>query len=105
MKIDIEWIEDYTDCELCGSDTASGAIVKIDGTQCDFDVEPVAACYDGRSFQDFEVYAAIFALLEMEFVAGDAEDYKAQLAAAGYEVNETWTYPDYESYDYGDEDE
>lgn len=105
MKIEIEWIEDYTDCELCGSSSADGANVKIDGIDWDLDMEPVAACYDGRSFNEWDVYAAIFALAGMEFTAGDTEDYKARLEAAGHEVDETHTYPDYEAMDYSYEDD
>jgi len=107
MKIEIEWIEDYTDCELCGSSSANGADVKIDGQTWGYDMEPVAACYDGSSFNEWDVYRAIFAIAELEFVAGDTEDYKAQLEAAGHVVEETHTYPDYEAmrYDYGDDDE
>jgi hypothetical protein len=56
--IEIEWLSDVYDCETCGSDWADGAIVKFDG-EVVIDMTPVAHCYDGVSFSQDQVYAAI----------------------------------------------
>lgn len=58
MKIEIEWMSDDTDCETCGSSWATGAVVKIDG-EVVIDMTPAAACYDGVSYEESQVYAAL----------------------------------------------
>lgn len=58
MKITIQWMEDSTDCETCGSSYASGAVVLFDDEEV-IDLSPAAHCYDGSSYEPCDVYRAI----------------------------------------------
>ena len=58
MRIKIEWLSDDCDCETCGSSWAEGAIVYMDGQEI-LTLEPHAACFDGSSWTQAEVYSEI----------------------------------------------
>lgn len=91
MKIDIEWIDDDIDCETCGMSSANGAVVKFDDETV-IDMTPCAACYDGTSFSEYEVYSAIFEKLgESTVGANDENWYLAKLKELGHEVHEGYT--------------
>lgn len=66
-KIEIEWLHDARDCETCGGGYAQGAVVFVDDIEA-IRLEPQAACYDGVSYEDDEVYRRIFAHLGHELV-------------------------------------
>lgn len=60
-KVVIKWISDGYDCETCGSNWASGALVTIttpSKTEV-IDMTPVAACFDGVSYEDSQVWDAV----------------------------------------------
>lgn len=61
-NIKITWLDDHHDCETCGSSYAEGARVEIDGVEFG-DFEPFAHCFDSKSFERDEIFAAIFAHL------------------------------------------
>jgi hypothetical protein len=54
----IEWLEDSVDCQTCGSSLAAGARVTIDGVVA-VELLPVAHCYNGRTYDSDDVYAAV----------------------------------------------
>lgn len=55
MKIEIQWLSDEHECEQCGYDYASGAIVDFeDGTS--LSLIPIAHCYAGRNWGEADVY-------------------------------------------------
>lgn len=58
MKIEIEWTSDSYDCDTCGPSWAEGAVVKFDGQEV-LALVPVAHCYDGQSYSEREVFAAV----------------------------------------------
>jgi hypothetical protein len=58
MKIKIEWLTDQYDCEDCGFSWAGGANVYFDD-EFVIGMQPSAACYDGASYSDADVYDAI----------------------------------------------
>ncbi len=58
MKIKIEWLTDQMDCETCGPSWAEGAKVYFDDKFV-IDMQPSAACFDGASYSDADVYDAI----------------------------------------------
>ncbi len=68
-KIKIEWLTDENNCETCGWNFAEGAIVTIDGDVA-IELHPAAACWDGDSYSETEVYKRILAHLghELEIV-------------------------------------
>lgn len=57
-NIKIEWLHDDHDCETCGASYAEGARVTIDGAVA-LDLQPVAHCFDGKNWQDDDVYKLI----------------------------------------------
>ena len=58
-KIEIEWTSDtYDDCETCGTTWAEGATVKLND-EIILNLIPEAACYDGDSWSESEVYKKI----------------------------------------------
>lgn len=61
-EISIDWLTDNHDCETCGSSWAEGARVRIDG-QVALELIPLAHCYDGSSWDEREVFAALLAHL------------------------------------------
>lgn len=69
-RIEIIWLTDDTHCETCGGSWAEGASVKIDG-ELALSLEPVAACFDGESYSDREVFRRILAHLGHEVVEDD----------------------------------
>lgn len=62
MKIRIEQLFDETDCETCGVSYATGFIVYLDDEKF-LEFLPLAACYDGDSFELDYVYGQILAKL------------------------------------------
>jgi hypothetical protein len=46
VRIDIQVIEDSSDCETCGVNYSAGGIVKVDGRAV-YRFEPVADCFGG----------------------------------------------------------
>lgn len=58
MKIKIEWLSDYSDCETCGGNYADGARVTIDG-EVALDLEPAAHCYGGTHYDERDVFKRI----------------------------------------------
>lgn len=57
-EIRIEWLYDEHDCETCGWSGAEGAKVYIDG-ELVIELEPIAHCYSGSSWDRDEVYKRI----------------------------------------------
>lgn len=47
-KIEIEWLDDSSNCETCGPSYAEGAVVKIDGAVA-LDLTPCAHCFGGTN--------------------------------------------------------
>ena len=68
-KIKITWLEHVHCCETCGSAYAYGAIVR--GAVV-IDMEPVAHCYSGVSYNPEEVYNRI--LSELGYVVEEGTD-------------------------------
>jgi hypothetical protein len=68
-RIEIEWIDDSHDCEICGFNLANGALVRIDGVEFE-DWVPHAACYDGNNFDIEDVVIGILKKLGHEVVDG-----------------------------------
>ncbi len=58
MKIKIEWLTDKMTCDTCGFSWAEGAKVYFDDKFV-IDMQPSAACFDGTSYSDADVYDAI----------------------------------------------
>lgn len=69
----ITWMVDSYDCELCGIDFAEGYVVECpDGST--IDAHPVAACYDGKSYNDLSAYMAILAHAGIEVTTVDSRE-------------------------------
>lgn len=64
-KIKIQWIVDDYDCETCGSSSAEGAIVTLDGKEI-LKLEPLAHCYNSVEFTPEEVYRKLLETLGYE---------------------------------------
>lgn len=69
-KINIEWLWDNHECETCGLSYAEGAVVTIKYPDHDevIEMKPVAACFDGASFESDEVFKRILKELGHEVV-------------------------------------
>lgn len=67
-KIEIEWLEDSHDCELCGQSYADGARVTLDGATI-LELNPHAHCYNGSSWDQAEVFEEILGALGYEVEA------------------------------------
>jgi hypothetical protein len=63
--IEIEWLEDSSECDTCGYNYASGAIVKINGEKI-IELIPHAHCYGGSTWEQYDVYRFIFEHLGYE---------------------------------------
>lgn len=63
--IEIEWLWDEQDCELCGWTCSKGAIVKLNG-EAIIRLEPVAHCYNGVDYSEEFVYKKILDYLGYE---------------------------------------
>jgi hypothetical protein len=63
--IEIEWIADYFDCETCGGAYADGAVVRMNG-EVILELLPEASCYGGTSYEQEDVFKAIFKHLGYE---------------------------------------
>lgn len=62
MKIEIEWLSDDSDCEVCGMSWAEGARVVIDGEEALL-LKPTAGCFGGTTYSEKEVFSAILSHL------------------------------------------
>lgn len=69
-RVEITWLDDSHDCETCGSSCAEGARVSIDGSLV-LDLEPVAHCYDGASWERDTILHRILAQLGAHVVVDD----------------------------------
>lgn len=58
MKIEIEWLSDESDCDTCGTNWATGAIVKFED-RAPLEMFPVATCFGESSWDENEVYKKI----------------------------------------------
>lgn len=56
--IKIDWLEDEFDCEQCGGSYAYGAVITFPDNS-KLNLEPVAHCYGGTTYEDREVYRKI----------------------------------------------
>lgn len=70
--IHIQWMVDSHRCSTCGTNYAEGAIVYVDGKQA-LDLEPVAHCFDGKSYKRDTVYAAVLKHLGHTVTEEEAE--------------------------------
>lgn len=61
-KIEIRWTVDSYDCETCGSSSAEGAIVTLDGEEI-LKLEPLAHCYNTIHFTQEDVYRKLLETL------------------------------------------
>ena len=66
-QIKIKWLSDSHECETCGVNYATGAEVNIEGLES-FTLPATAHCYDGESYEEFQVYEAILKKLGYEVV-------------------------------------
>ena len=57
-QIDIEWLDDSSDCDTCGCSYAEGAVVKIDG-EVTLDLTPSAHCFGGVNHDREDVFYRI----------------------------------------------
>lgn len=57
-SVEIEWVYDEYDCELCGPSYAEGAIVRVDNVVV-LEMMPSAHCYSSESYEPEEVYNAL----------------------------------------------
>lgn len=67
MKIEIEFLEDETDCDLCGPTYCTGFLVYFDG-ELRLDLKPVASCTDARTYSVEETTELILQELGHEVV-------------------------------------
>ncbi len=64
-QLEIEWLYDSYDCEVCGPSDAQGAIVRLDGKVV-IELIPNAHCYSSETYDDNSVYATIFNMFNIE---------------------------------------
>lgn len=57
-SVEIEWVYDEHDCEVCGPSYAEGAIVRVDNVVI-LEMMPSAHCYSSESYEPEEVYNAL----------------------------------------------
>lgn len=65
MKIQIKWLEDSFDCELCGTSYADGAEVIFDGEPA-LSLVPSAHCFGGLHHDRDDVFRKIIEKLGHE---------------------------------------
>lgn len=58
LKLKIELLSDYYDCDTCGSSYSEGARVTLDGVLL-LELIPVAHCFGGDNWDEREVFAKI----------------------------------------------
>jgi len=68
-KLEIEWLYDYHDCEVCGMSGALGAVARFNGAVI-LELIPQAHCYSSTTYDESEIYATVFSMLgiDLEFV-------------------------------------
>ena len=64
----IEWLEDWRECETCGTQSALGARVAVDGAPC-LSLVPRASCTAPVSWTEEEVYVAVLKELGFDTVS------------------------------------
>lgn len=69
-KIKITWLEDYHDCETCGSSYAVGAMVEMGDMT--ISMQPVAHCYESQNHYPDDVYK--FILSELGYEVEEVDD-------------------------------
>jgi hypothetical protein len=57
-KLEIEWLYDDHDCEVCGPSYAEGAIVRMDNVVI-LELIPNAHCYSSESYEAEEVFVTL----------------------------------------------
>jgi hypothetical protein len=57
MKITIQWLIDSHSCETCGSNYATGALIKMGDKS--ILLNPVAHCFDGDNWETEEVFVEV----------------------------------------------
>ena len=68
-KIRVRFLTDDMDCETCGGNWAEGAEVFFEfDSELDFILEPVAHCYNGTSYDTWDVFKTILSKLGYEVV-------------------------------------
>lgn len=60
--IEVRKYDDFHDCETCGSSYAEGAEIFIDDVVVE-NLKPLAACFDGQSYTDDEIWIAVLSKL------------------------------------------
>lgn len=60
----IRTYDDY-DCDQCSGASAEGAIIYIDNKKV-LDLEPMAHCYDGTTYNDEDILKAVLHYLNYE---------------------------------------
>lgn len=83
-KIEIETRYDEHMCESCGWDSAVGGIVKIDD-EIILDVEPIAYCYDGVSYNENDLLVLALHELGIEVLV-DGGKYHINQSTKGYNI-------------------
>jgi hypothetical protein len=69
-KVRVEWLEDSHECETCGWSYAEGAAVYVD-EKLILDLEPVAHCFGGQSFDRTDVFRKIIEAMGNELAEND----------------------------------
>ncbi|NTF17286.1 hypothetical protein G6L37_02420 [Agrobacterium rubi] len=86
-RIEIQILKDVSECECCGISCADGACITIDG-QVAVELTPVADCFDGRSFDDEDICAAILRHLGHNLVySSESGAYGRTIKALGHSLH------------------
>jgi len=58
QMLEIEWLDDESDCDTCGANWARGARVTLNGEHL-LMLRPTAACFNGNDWSDEEIFREI----------------------------------------------
>lgn len=72
-RIEIEWLDDTSDCETCGISYAEGASVRVDGVTV-IEMTPRAHCFGGDNYYDAVVWLAVLAHFGLAIAVPPGDD-------------------------------
>lgn len=65
--LEIEWLSDTHNCEVCGPSFSEGAIVRLNNAVI-LEMIPQASCYSSETYDVTEVYDSVFDLMGVDVV-------------------------------------
>jgi hypothetical protein len=72
--LEIEWLSDDYQCDMCGSSHAEGAIVRLNNRVI-LELMPRAYCYSSETYDEMEVYDQIMNIFGVQVIHSENSEH------------------------------